>query len=80
MWGGTFLAALLTLLLRNLPFSHAKAKHADDASAPLLDSPRPFCKAYSVVCSSICIERRFQGRKSVIQVPDSAMTNYGGPL
>lgn len=80
MWGGTFLAALLTLLLRNLPYSHAKAKHADDASAPLLDSPRPFSKANSVVCSIICIERRFQGRKSVIEVADCAITNYGGPF
>ena len=49
MWGLTFLAALLTLLLRNTPSSHGKGRHAGAAAEPLFDAPKPFSKPYSVV-------------------------------
>ena len=49
MWGLTFLAALLTLLLRNIPSSHGKGKHDATAAEPFFDAPKPFSKAYSVV-------------------------------
>lgn len=48
MWGGTFLAALLTLLVRNLPSGQGKGKD-DGASESLLASPKPFSRPYSVV-------------------------------
>ena len=53
MWGLTFLAALLTLLMRNSPSSHGKRKHDVAAAEPLFDAPKPFSKAYSVVSCSV---------------------------
>ena len=50
MWGGTFLAALLTLLMRNTPSGHGRSRD-NEASEPLLDAPKPFSKAHSVVKS-----------------------------
>ena len=49
MWGLTFLAALLTLLMRNTPSTHGKGKHDAAAAEPFLDAPKPFSAAYSVV-------------------------------
>ncbi len=49
MWGLTFLAALLTLLMRNTPSSHGKGKHTGGATEPLFDAPKPFSKVHSVV-------------------------------
>ncbi|CAL5218771.1 g490 [Coccomyxa viridis] len=48
LWGLTFLAALLTLLMRNTPSSHGKGKHSAAAAEPLLDAPKPFSRPYSV--------------------------------
>ena len=51
MWGGTFSAALLTLLMRNMPSGHSQGKHDEDASESLLNAPKPFSQPYSVVSS-----------------------------
>ena len=52
MWGGTFIAALLTLLMRNMPSGHSQGKHDGDASESLLNAPKPFSQPYSVVSST----------------------------
>ena len=52
MWGGSFIAALLTLLMRNTPSRHTQGKHDGGASESLMNAPKPFSQPYSVVSSN----------------------------